>query len=224
MNIIVVGCGSIGRTVVKGAMDIEAIERVYVYDKEHSYALDLFSKFSKAVFLKNWKDATDAQILMECASVEAVFSIVPPAIEQGLDVIVLSVCAFADEEFLKDMSTLAKKNGRYIYIPSGGLGGLDALGSAAFKGFKNVTLTTVKHPRSFKGSKYPEKKGVDPMKITERTFVFTGNAREAAKSFPQNANVAATLGLAGPRPEEIRVDIIIAVSYTHLTLPTKRIV
>ncbi|MEM6905216.1 MAG: aspartate dehydrogenase domain-containing protein, partial [Pseudomonadota bacterium] len=43
--------------------------------------------------------------------------------------------------------------------------------------------------------------------LTEPTRVFEGTAREAARAFPANVNVAAALALAGLGPERTRVEV-----------------
>lgn len=51
--------------------------------------------------------------------------------------------------------------------------------------------------------------GYDVSKITERTTVFSGPAREAVKLFPKNVNAAATVSLAGIGFDKTRVTIIL---------------
>lgn len=49
--------------------------------------------------------------------------------------------------------------------------------------------------------------GIDLTSITKMTRIFEGTALEAAKGFPANVNVAATLSLAGIGAEKTRVEI-----------------
>jgi aspartate dehydrogenase len=82
-----------------------------------------------------------------------------------------------------------------IHSPSGAIGGVDAIASAALAGIDEVTLTTRKNPQALK----TEKRG--------ETIVFDGDAEMAVRLFPEEMNVAATLALA-VYPEKVKVKII----------------
>jgi aspartate dehydrogenase len=111
------------------------------------------------------------------------------------DVMIMSVGALADKKLLARLSAVAKEYGRKIYLPSGAIGGLDAIASADGK-IRSVLLETVKDQKSLGRT---DKK---------RTVVFEGSAREACRLYPKNVNVAATLSLAGIGFEKTRVRII----------------
>jgi aspartate dehydrogenase len=68
-------------------------------------------------------------------------------------------------------------------------------------------MTTRKPPKGLVGAPYLVEKGLDMDKVTEPTLVFSGTAREAAKGFPANVNVAAALSLAGIGPDRTTIDI-----------------
>ena len=70
-----------------------------------------------------------------------------------------------------------------IHIPSGAIGGLDAIASAALAGIGEVVLTTRKNPR------------VLDMNNREEKLVYEENAKEAVRLFPRELNFAATLAL-----------------------------
>ena len=134
-----------------------------------------------------------AELVVEAASQNAV-----PLLLRCLpycDVMVMSVGALADPKLLGKMLSAAKKYSRKIYIPSGAIGGVDAISSADGK-INSVLLETVKDPKSL---------GREDKK---RTVVFEGSAREACRLYPKNVNVSATLSLAGIGFERTRVRII----------------
>jgi aspartate dehydrogenase len=79
------------------------------------------------------------------------------------------------------------------------------LGAARFAGLAEVIYTSNKAPRAWKGT--PAEGMVNLDALTESTVFFTGNAREAALAFPQNANVAAAVALAGLGFENTRVQL-----------------
>jgi aspartate dehydrogenase len=72
---------------------------------------------------------------------------------------------------------------------------------------ESVTLVTRKPPRGLVGAPYLQALGIDVLAITEPTRIFTGSAREGAKGFPANVNVAAALALAGIGPDRTTLEI-----------------
>jgi aspartate dehydrogenase len=82
-----------------------------------------------------------------------------------------------------------------VHVPSGAIGGLDALGAAALAGVDEVVLTTRKNPRSL------------DVKYEVETVVYEGDAEEAARRFPREMNVAATLALT-VKPARVRVRVV----------------
>ncbi len=111
------------------------------------------------------------------------------------DVMIMSVGALADEGLLSKLKGMAEKHNRKIYIPSGAIGGIDALSSVAITA-KEVVLETTKSPSSL------------GRKDTVRTVIFEGNAKEACRLYPKNVNVSATLALAGIGFEKTWVRIV----------------
>ena len=90
-------------------------------------------------------------------------------------------------------------------MPSGALGGIDAIRAARGR-LDRVTLTTTKPPRGLAGA--PGFAEWESREISEPTVVFDGPAVEAVKLFPANVNVAATLSLAGLGAQETRVKVV----------------
>jgi len=92
-------------------------------------------------------------------------------------------------------------------VPTGGIVGLDAVRAVAGGTVEEVRIITRKPPRALAGAPYLEAAGIDLDAVTEPLQVFDGNARDAARGFPANVNVAAALSLAGIGPERTRVEI-----------------
>ena len=70
-----------------------------------------------------------------------------------------------------------------------------------------MTYQGCKSPNSWRGS-YAEQL-VDLDQVTEATVFYAGTAREAAQKFPANANVAATIALAGVGMDETWVELMV---------------
>lgn len=179
MKIGLIGFGSIGYFIGKNM----GSEIVWVMDADEKAADRMAIVGLKCPFYSALPDnCGGADLVLEAASQKAV-----PLLLECLpccDVMIMSVGAFADEKLLAEMKAVAKKYGRKIYIPSGAVGGMDAI-SAVSSQITSLVLETVKPPASL---------GRDDK---ARTVIFEGSAREACRQYPKNVNVSATLSLAG---------------------------
>lgn len=115
------------------------------------------------------------------------------ALEHGFDLLVVSVGALADP-VLYNRLLAAAGDGRMLIAP-GAIGGVDALAAAREGGLSAVRYTSRKPPGAWKGSPAEEVADLDALK--EATELYAGPADEAARLYPKNANVAATIALAG---------------------------
>lgn len=137
------------------------------------------------------------QAVLEAASHEAVRTHLVPMLAGGVSVIVLSAGALADDRLRVDSETAAAKGGALLYVPSGGIGGLDALKGACAAGVDEVSIQVAKPPAAWKKIPYVEALGVDLDNLAVAMTLFEGAAREGVPHFPQNVNIAAVLSLAG---------------------------
>jgi aspartate dehydrogenase len=209
VNICVIGCGAIGTTIARAVEPMHDIGIVYLTDRSKECATRLQEKMTKVRYVPDIVPIlTDIKLVVEAASQDAARYYVPLALSAGVDVLIMSVGVFQDEEFQNDAFRLAKRKGAKIYMPSGAIGGIDALGAASLEQIDEVTLTTTKPPSAFGPNPYLESKGIVASELRERTELFFGTAREAVKHFPQNINVAATISLAGIGFEKTRIRIM----------------
>ena len=145
-----------------------------------------------------------ADIVVECAPAALVRSIVAPFVTRGKTAIVLSAGALLENE---DLIDLARQNGGQIVVPTGALIGLDAVGAAAVGNIHSVRMVTRKPVQGLAGAPYIVEHNIDIERITEPLKIFEGTAREAAKGFPANLNVAVALSLAGAGPDRTTLEI-----------------
>jgi aspartate dehydrogenase len=92
-------------------------------------------------------------------------------------------------------------------VPTGALIGLDAVRAAAEGTIHSVRMVTRKPPRGLAGAPYLEANRISVEGLTAPLRVFEGTAREGARGFPANVNVAAALSLAGVGPDRTRLEI-----------------
>ncbi|HEY3790447.1 MAG TPA: aspartate dehydrogenase [Bradyrhizobium sp.] len=145
-----------------------------------------------------------ADMVIECAPAKLVRSIVAPFVSRGKTAVVLSVGALLENE---DLIALAKQNGGQIAVPTGALIGLDAMTAAAEGKILSVKMVSRKPVPGLLGAPYLIENKIDIEHITAPLRIFEGTAREAAKGFPANLNVAVALSLAGFGPDRTRLEI-----------------
>jgi aspartate dehydrogenase len=129
---------------------------------------------------------------------------VAPFVGSGKTAVVLSAGALLEND---DLIELAKQHGGQIVVPTGALIGLDAVTAAAVGTIHSVRMVTRKPVRGLAGAPYIVENNIDIERITEPLKIFEGTAREAAKGFPANLNVAVALSLAGIGPDRTQLQI-----------------
>jgi len=209
-NIALIGSGAIGSFILGKLEEFDLIRTVYVLDHNFYRAKIAEERYSKAVAVQNLKSIIgECKLVVEAASTDTVKTYGTTILTHGVDFMVLSSGAFVDTTLFQKLTKLAYKNGCKLFIPSGAVGGLDALKSAKVCEVELVELTTTKPVKSFINTPYLEAKKIDLDSIRESTVIFEGNALEAIQAFPKNINVAITLSLAGFGPEKTRVKIVV---------------
>jgi len=91
--------------------------------------------------------------------------------------------------------------------PTGALIGLDAVRAAAEGEIRSIKMITRKPPAGLEGAPYLLANNIAVAGLTQPLKVFDGTAREGARGFPANVNVAAALSLAGIGPDRTRLEI-----------------
>lgn len=153
-----------------------------------------------------------ADVVVECAPAAAFPDVARPALEAGRTLVCVSVGALLDHPGCVDLA--AGRGGR-ILVPSGAIPGLDAVQAAALGEVEEVRMVTRKPPAGLDRVPWLLDRGVDVRAFREPTRIFEGSAREAARRFPANVNVAAALGLAGVGPDRTRVEVWVDPSITR---------
>lgn len=144
-------------------------------------------------------------LVIEAAGHNALAQCGPRLLQQGCDFIVTSVGALSDAALEAELRAAAEHGGRLI-ICAGAIGGLDILQAAKLSGALQVTYRSRKAPRAWLGTK--AETSVKLATLLHATCFYEGSARGAARDYPQNANVAATLALFGAGFEATQVQLI----------------
>jgi len=156
---------------------------------------------SLAAFLA---DAPD--VVAECAGHGAVREYAQAVLESGHDLVLISSGVLADDALRGRLEAASRASGARLIIPPGAVGGIDVLGAARLSGLEEVVYTGRKPPLAWRGT--PAERLLDLAALTEPTTFYEGTAREAAQAYPQNANVAATVALAGAGFDATRVHLV----------------
>jgi aspartate dehydrogenase len=206
LRVAVVGLGAIGIRVVEAldrGIDGLMLAAVSVQNPEkHRGRLTSLMRTPAVLPIEALVDVAD--IVIECAPARLLRSIVAPFVTSRKTAIVLSAGALLENE---DLIDLARQNGGQIVVPTGALIGLDAVVAAAVGTIHSVRMVTRKPVIGLAGAPYIVENNIDIERITEPLKIFDGTAREAAKGFPANLNVAVALSLAGIGPDRTMLEI-----------------
>jgi aspartate dehydrogenase len=145
-------------------------------------------------------------LVVECAGHAAAKAHAPAVLRAGTDVVLVSIGALADPDLEASLKAAATEGGARLILPAGAVGAVDLLSALGASGTLTVRYRGTKPPAAWAGTPAADK--LDLATLAEPTIFFTGNAREAATAYPKNANVAATLALAGAGFEATEVELM----------------
>jgi aspartate dehydrogenase len=212
MRVAIIGAGTIGRLVLENAArgGMEDIEVVCLLAGRSSargkalaqeYGVPLVAGIEAML-------AHGADVVVEAASHEAVREYGVTILERGAALIVLSGGALCDDALRSNLEQAARRGGGLLYVPSGGIGGLDALKAACAAGVDEVTIAVTKPPAAWKGIPHVAGLGVDLDRLDGPHVLFDGPARAGVPLFPANVNIAAVLSLAGVGFDRTRLKVV----------------
>lgn len=150
--------------------------------------------------------AASPEVVIEAAGHDSVSLYGEAVLRAGCEFHILSTGVFADDDFTRRLVAAARTGSTRIVIPSGALAGFDGLRALRAGGLDKVTYTSIKPPVAWLGT--PAAADHDLTDLAEPRTIFEGSAREAAVRFPRNANLAATVALAGLGFEATRVRLV----------------
>ena len=199
----IAGFGAIGRVVAARLLGgIPGLRLAAVGARDHA---KVASALPGGVVVTDVARLADhADIIVECAPAAILRTVAEPALRAGRTLVVLSCGALLDA---MDLVALAKAQGGRILVPTGALLGLDAVAAAAEGEITSVRMITRKPPGGLRGAPYLAEHAISLDGLAAPLRVFAGTAREAARGFPANLNVAVALSLAGIGPDRTQLEI-----------------
>jgi aspartate dehydrogenase len=200
------GLGSVGLTVARRLHAgipglVLAAVTVRDADKAHRALPAVGDKIPVLTLLQL---AETCDVIVEGLPPAAFRDVAVHAVEQGRLFVPLSVGQLLEHW---DLVERARRTGARILVPTGALIGLDAVRAAAEGTIHSVTMITRKPPQGLEGAPYLRDGRIALAHLTKPIKVFEGSAREAARGFPANVNVAVALSLAGIGPDRTRVEV-----------------
>jgi aspartate dehydrogenase len=148
--------------------------------------------------------AEDCDVVVECLPPALFRDVATSAIDRGRIFMPLSVAQLLENW---DLVERARSKGARILPPTGALIGLDAVRAAAEGTIHSIKMITRKPPAGLEGAPYLRERNISLAGLTQPLKVFDGTAREGARGFPANVNVAAALSLAGIGPDRTQLEI-----------------
>ncbi|MFH1847901.1 MAG: aspartate dehydrogenase [Candidatus Omnitrophota bacterium] len=215
LKIGIIGCGTIGSSLAKAiSRDLKDRAKVAaICDPDTSKTEALVKTLpGKPPVLGIDELIEESELVIEAASAGLSLDIAKRALSAKRDVMIMSVGGIIKD--FDEISGLAARVNRRVYLPSGAICGIDGVKSASVGAIKKAALTTRKPPKGLCGAPFILKNNIDLSAIKDETVIFEGNALEAMEGFPANINVASVLSLSGIGPENTRVKIMTSPAYT----------
>ena len=185
----IVGCGFLGNIVANAWKNglLEDYELVGVTSRSPESA----QKAAEAVGCTVCADvgallALDPEYIVETASVEAVREMAIPVLKRGVNLVVISIGAFADLAFYEQVRQAAREGGAKVHLASGAIGGFDVLQTVSLMAqAQNLPETAgIETHTGARGFRNTPVWAEHLLTDTEKTTVFTGNAKEAIAHLP----------------------------------------
>ena len=207
-RVLLIGYGALGRWVAKAAEHSNAFSIAGVlvrHGREDDVRRDL-PEADAAASLDALQGRFD--FALELAGHNAVATLVPDLLACGIETAIASTGALADDRLRERLIQCAWSGRTRLRLLSGAIGGLDLLAAHRAAGISRVVYTGRKPPGAWKVT-------AGALSTVKECLIFQGTAREAARAFPANANVAATIALAGAGLDKTEVRLVADPALRH---------
>ncbi len=221
MRLAIIGGGTIARLALEhiGRGQLEDARVVCIMGRDDSArARELAGEYG-IVYAATLSEllAQSPDVVLEAASHQAIREYAERVLTAGATLIVLSAGALCDDALRARLEQVARTHHALLYVPSGGIGGLDALKAACIAGVDHVSITVSKPPRAWKNIAYVESLGIALETLTVPQTLYDGPARNGVPLFPANVNIAAVLSMAGIGFDATRLTVVADPGIVHNT-------
>ena len=208
-KIVLIGYGAIGRMVAQGLADAAEKARlvaVLVHEERVDEARAALDAGVEVITGLDGMSETEPDLIIECAGQGAVAEHGEAALATGSDFLVISTGALAEDSVRERLLDAAARTGARMVLPAGATAGIDGLAALRVGGLDRVRYTSIKPPDAWKGTPAETEFNLDG--LLQTTVIFSGSAGEAARRYPKNANLAATVALAGAGFDKTEIQLI----------------
>jgi len=221
LRIALLGAGTIARLVLDHVRrgELPGVEIVAIAGRPGSARAQILGREFGIPVVSGCKALAEIrpEAVLEAASHEAVREYLVALLDSRIKVVVLSAGALADDPLRRAAEQAAARSGALLYVPSGGIGGLDALKAACAAGVEEASIQVAKPPAAWEHIPYVEALGIDLHRLKAARVLFEGPAREGVPHFPQNVNIAAVLSMAGIGFDRTRLTVVADPGITRNT-------
>jgi len=202
----IAGLGAVGLEVAKRLIaGVPGLKLTAVAVRDAEKARRALPQVGESILVRKMAElANDCDIVVECLPPTLFREVALSAIDKGRIFMPLSVAQLLENG---DLIERARQKGARILVPTGALIGLDAVRAAAEGTIHSVKMVTRKPPAGLEGAPFLRERGISVSGLKEPLKIFDGSAREGARGFPANVNVAAALSLAGIGPDRTQLEI-----------------
>ena len=206
LHIGIAGLGAIGREVARRLIaGIPGLTLAAVAVRDQEKARRVLPQVGQTIAVRKATElAEDSDLVVECLPPALFRDIAVSVIDRGKIFMPLSVGQLLGHW---DLVARAKEKASRILVPTGALIGLDAVRAAAEGQIHSVRMVTRKPPQGLEGAPYLSEHNISLAGLKAPLKVFDGSARDGARGFPANVNVAVALSLAGVGPDRTRLEI-----------------
>lgn len=205
-----IGFGAIGQAVAQGwtqqPVDGHRLAAVLVRPAQQAAARASLPQHIQVVTDRDALLAAAPDLVVEAAGHGAVQQHGAALLGQGTALMLLSIGALADAGLHDTLCAAARAGNTALLLPVGAIAGLDGLMALRRAGLTAVRYTSTKPPQAWRGT--PADGPFDLAALAAPTVLFDGSARDAARLYPKNANLAAAVALAGLGFERTRVRLV----------------
>ncbi|WP_119258581.1 aspartate dehydrogenase [Shinella zoogloeoides] len=208
LRLCLIGSGAIGERVATllAARPKTGIELVGIVTRPGASRCDWWPVGCRQITDPVGLAALAPDLVVEAASRQAVQDWGDAALHASRELILCSASALTDDDLRDRLTATAVATGSQLLIANGALGGIQAISAASLRPLSKVTHVIRKPPMAWRGT--AAERIFDSHALDKVLVFFRGSAREAASTFPANANAVVTTALASMGLDQTRVELV----------------